>query len=136
MSAQSERSLGEGREPLDLLVVGSGVAGLFAALCAAPEARVRLVTKGPLLSSASFWAQGGVAAALGEDDAPALHAADTHAAGRGLCAPGAVEALTLEAPARIRDLVDLGTPFDEGLGLVAATAAGGSSMRPAPRPAR
>ncbi len=101
----------------DLLVVGSGVAGLFAALCAASEADVVLVSKGPLLSSTSSLAQGGIAAAMGEDDSPALHAADTLRAGRGICRPSAVAALTDEAPARIRDLVELGVEFDEGLGL-------------------
>ncbi|MBM3677587.1 MAG: FAD-dependent oxidoreductase, partial [Actinobacteria bacterium] len=66
-------------EPVDLVVVGSGVAGLFAALCAVaePTARVLLVTKGPLLLSASSLAQGGISAAVGDDDAPELHAADT-----------------------------------------------------------
>ncbi len=101
----------------DVLVVGSGVAGLFGALCAASEADVVLVSKGSLLASTSSLAQGGIAAAVGEDDAPELHAADTLRAGRGLCRPSAVTALTEEAPARIRDLVELGVEFDEGLGL-------------------
>jgi L-aspartate oxidase len=101
----------------DVLVVGSGVAGLFGALCAASEADVVLVSKGPLLASTSSLAQGGIAAAMGADDAPELHAADTLRAGRGLCRPSAVTALTEEAPARIRDLVELGVEFDEGLSL-------------------
>jgi L-aspartate oxidase len=101
----------------DLLVVGGGVAGLFAALCAASEADVVLVSKGSLMSSTSSLAQGGIAAAMGEDDSPELHAADTLRAGRGLCRPSAVAVLTTEAPARIRDLVELGVEFDEGLGL-------------------
>src|SRR5215470_4982903 len=98
----------------DLVIVGGGVAGLYAALCGAVEADVVLLTKGPLLSSASFLAQGGVAAAVGEDDDPALHAEDTLRAGRGLCRESAVHALTEEAPARVADLVDLGVPFDPG----------------------
>ncbi len=102
---------------LSLVVVGGGVAGLFAALCAAAEGDVLVLTKGPLLSSTSLLAQGGIAAAVGEDDAPALHAEDTLRTGRGLCRPSAVEVLTDEAPARIRDLVELGVDFDEGLGL-------------------
>jgi L-aspartate oxidase len=102
---------------LDLLVVGGGVAGLFAALCAAREGRVLVLSKGPLLASTSSLAQGGIAAALDEDDAPALHAEDTLLAGRGLSRRSAVTALTDEAPARIRDLEDLGVEFDEGLGL-------------------
>jgi L-aspartate oxidase len=69
------------------------------------------------MSSTSSLAQGGIAAAMGEDDSPELHAADTLRAGRGLCRPSAVAVLTTEAPARIRDLVELGVEFDEGLGL-------------------
>jgi L-aspartate oxidase len=101
----------------DLLVVGSGVAGLFGALCAAAEADVLLVSKGPLLSSTSSLAQGGIAAVVGDDDSSELHAEDTIRAGRGLSRPSAVAALTEEAPARIRDLVELGVDFDDGLGL-------------------
>ncbi len=104
-------------ETCDLLVVGSGVAGLFGALCAASESDVLLVSKGPLLSSTSSLAQGGIAAAMGDDDSPELHAEDTLRAGRGLSRTSAVLALTHEAPARIHDLVELGVEFDEGLGL-------------------
>jgi L-aspartate oxidase len=102
---------------LALIVVGGGVAGLFAALCAAAEGDVLVLTKGPLLASTSLLAQGGIAAAVGDDDDPSLHAEDTLRAGRGLCRPSAVAALTGEAPARIRDLVELGVEFDNGLGL-------------------
>jgi L-aspartate oxidase len=102
---------------LALVVVGGGVAGLFAALCAATEGDVLVLTKGSLLSSTSLLAQGGIAAAIGDDDSPALHAEDTLRTGRGLCRPSAVSLLTEEAPARIRDLVELGVEFDEGLGL-------------------
>ena len=101
----------------DLLVVGSGVAGLFAALCAASEADVLVLSKGDLLASTSSLAQGGIAAALAPDDSPELHARDTLEAGRGLSRPSAVHTLTKEAPARIRDLEELGVEFDEGLGL-------------------
>jgi L-aspartate oxidase len=96
----------------DLLVVGGGVAGLYAALCAAADARVLVLSKGPLVSSASYLAQGGVAAATTPDDSPELHARDTLEAGRGLSRPSAVHALTEEAPARIVDLADLGVSFD------------------------
>jgi L-aspartate oxidase len=106
-----------GTGEVDLLVAGGGVAGLFAALCAASEVRVRILTKGPLLSSTSLLAQGGIAAAVGEGDSPELHAEDTLRTGRGLSRPSAVCVLTDEAPARIRDLVDLGVEFDDGLGL-------------------
>jgi L-aspartate oxidase len=101
----------------DLVIVGSGVAGLYGALCAAADARVLLVSKAPVLTSSSWLAQGGVAAAAAPGDAPELHAADTVAAGRGLCRESAVRALTLEAPARIVDLADLGVRFDDQLGL-------------------
>jgi len=101
----------------DLLVVGGGVAGFYAALCAANEADVVVLTKGPIKTTASYLAQGGVAAAVGSDDDPALHAEDTIAAGRGLSRPSAVSVLTDEAPARVADLTDLGVEFDSGLGL-------------------
>ena len=101
----------------DLVIVGSGVAGLSGALCAAAEARVLLVSKGPVLTSSSWLAQGGVAAATAADDAPELHVEDTLRAGRRLCRESAVRALVEEAPARIVDLADLGVPFDDELGL-------------------
>src|SRR6266576_4380313 len=82
----------------DLLVVGGGVAGFYAALCAANEADVVVLTKGPIKTTASYLAQGGVAAAVGPDDDPALHAEDTIAVGRGLSRPSAVSVLTDEAP--------------------------------------
>ena len=105
------------RTECDLLVVGGGVAGFYAALCAANEADVLVLTKGPIKTTASYLAQGGVAAAVGPDDEPALHAVDTIAAGRGLSRPSAVSVLTSEAPARVADLADLGVEFDPGLGL-------------------
>ena len=76
-----------------------------------------MLTKGPIKTTASYLAQGGVAAAVGPDDDPALHAEDTIAAGRGLSRPSAVSVLTDEAPARVADLADLGVEFDLGLGL-------------------
>lgn len=101
----------------DLVIVGTGVAGLYAALCAAAEADVEVVSKGSLVSSATYLAQGGVAAAARPGDSPELHAEDTLRAGRGLCRPSAVRALTGEAPARIVDLVELGVEFEEEPGL-------------------
>jgi len=97
----------------DLLVVGTGIGGLYAALSAASESEVLVLSKGPLFSSASYLAQGGVAAAARAGDSPALHAKDTIDAGRGLCRPSAVSVLTEEAPARIVDLLELGVELDD-----------------------
>jgi L-aspartate oxidase len=86
---------------------------LWTALRAAEQGgRVCLVSRTPLSLSASFWAQGGLAAALEPDDTPASHAADTIAAGRGLCRRAAVEVLVAEAPAAVRDLQSRGVVFD------------------------
>ncbi len=104
------------QDAADLIVVGGGVAGLYAALSAADDADVLMVAKGPVAATNSWHAQGGVAAALAGDDSPALHAEDTLLAGRGLCRESAVRVLTEEAPARIADLVEAGVEFDEGLG--------------------
>jgi L-aspartate oxidase len=94
-------------------VVGGGAAGLWSALRAAElGGRVCLVSRTPLRESASFWAQGGLAAALEPDDSPDLHAADTIAAGRGLCRTSAVRVLVEEAPAVVRDLIARGVVFD------------------------
>src|SRR5262249_6055430 len=101
----------------DLVVVGSGIAGLFGALTAARDGRVLVVSKGPIGASSSYLAQGGIAAATQASDSPELHAGDTLGAGRGLSRPSAVEVLTEEAPARIADLLDLGVEFDDELGL-------------------
>ena len=96
-----------------MAVVGAGAAGLYAALCAARGgARVALVSSSPLAASASYWAQGGVAAALAPDDSPELHAADTLAAGRGASRPSAVSALCEEAAACVHDLEAIGIDFD------------------------
>ena len=95
-----------------VVVVGAGLAGLTAAMAAAP-ARVLGLTEAPLNQGcSSAWAQGGVAAALGADDAPELHAADTVAAGAGLVVPEAARLLAEEGPAAVRRLAELGAPFD------------------------
>ncbi len=94
-------------------MVGGGAAGLWSALRAAEQgARTVLVSRTPLSQSASYWAQGGLAAALEPDDSPDLHAADTIAAGRGLCRSAAVRVLVEEAPATVRDLIARGVVFD------------------------
>jgi L-aspartate oxidase len=100
---------------LDLLVLGSGVAGLSAAVRAAANDRVRVgvLTKGELVQSATRWAQGGVAAVLGGDeDSTDLHLADTLAAGAGLCDVDAVRVLVDEGPVRVNELIALGAVFD------------------------
>jgi len=100
-------------EAVDTVVVGAGAAGLFTALAGAEQgARVVLVSRSPLAQSASYWAQGGLAAAIAGDDEVALHVADTLQAGRGTCRAAAVQILCEEAPARVRELEDLGIPFD------------------------
>lgn len=94
------------------LIIGGGLAGLSAALEAAPR-RTLVVTPAPLLQAcASAWAQGGVAAALSASDAPALHAADTEAAGAGLVEPAAARLLTADGRATVEWLAALGAPFD------------------------
>jgi L-aspartate oxidase len=94
-------------------VVGGGAAGLWSALRAAElGAEVCLISRKPLAESSSYWAQGGLAAALEPDDSPERHAADTIAAGRGLCRTAAVHALVEEAPAIVRDLIARGVVFD------------------------
>ena len=105
------------RERSDVVVVGAGVAGLSAALAAADAgASVLVLAKASHTSSNSYAAQGGVAAAVGPDDDPALHAADTLTAGRGICRSSAVRLLAEEAPARISQLRRLGVRFDDELG--------------------
>lgn len=101
----------------DVVVVGSGIAGLFAALTAARTGRVLVISKGPIGASSSYLAQGGIAAATRSGDSPELHAEDTLRAGRGLSRASAAEVLTQEAPARIADLLELGVEFDDEPGL-------------------
>jgi len=117
--------------PSDLIVVGAGAAGLFAALTAAGAgATVTLVSARPLAETASYWAQGGMAAALAPDDAPALHLRDTVTAGRGLVRRSAAAVLCDEAPARFTDLEALGVHFDgDGRGGVALGLEGGHGVR-------
>src|SRR4051812_36469180 len=115
----------------DLVVVGAGAAGLFTALCATREgASVTLVSAMPLAETASYWAQGGLAAALALEDSPGQHLEDTLAAGRGLVRRSAAETLCDEAPARFRDLVDFGVRFDaDANGHVELGLEGGHSVR-------
>jgi L-aspartate oxidase len=115
----------------DVTVVGAGAAGLFAALAAARDgARVALVSRSPLAESASYWAQGGIAAALAFEDSPELHAADTIAAARGVAKESAVQALCEDSPERVRELQQLGVRFDaDRHGALALGLEGGHSVR-------
>ena len=113
------------------MVVGAGAAGLYAALCAAREhATVVLVSATPLAQTASYWAQGGLAAALAADDSFELHLRDTEVAGRGLVRRSAAEILVREAPECVGDLQALGVRFDaDRFGRLALGLEGGHTVR-------
>ena len=118
---------------LDLLVLGSGVAGLSAAVQAATAedgCRVGVLSKADLHQATTRWAQGGVAAVLGGDpDSTDLHLADTLAAGAGLCDVDAVRVLVDEGPGRVQDLIALGAVFDlDAAGGLALAREGGHSV--------
>ena len=94
------------------IVVGAGIAGLMAAIKLAPL-DVTVICKTRLgFGAATDWAQGGIAAAIGKDDSPSLHAIDTHLAGAGINDEKLVDILTHDAPARIEELLDFGAAFD------------------------
>jgi L-aspartate oxidase len=116
---------------VDVAVVGAGAAGLYAALCAAREGgRVALLSAMPLAQTASYWAQGGLAAVLATDDSPELHMSDTERAGRGAVRRSAAEVLVREAPACVGDLERLGFHFDaDRRGRLALGLEGGHSVR-------
>ena len=144
-AAQPNGTIEPTGEILDVLVLGSGVAGLSAAVrLAAPLSptggaadagdglRVGVLTKAELSQSATRWAQGGVAAVLGGDeDSTDLHLADTLAAGAGLCDPDAVRVLVDEGPARVHELIAMGAVFDRqpGGALALAREGGHSTAR-------
>ncbi len=94
------------------LILGAGIAGLFTALKLAPMPSIVLAGTRPGLSGSSAWAQGGIAAAMGEDDSWQSHAHDTMVAGAGLCDRAVVDLVAREAPERIADLIGYGVPFD------------------------
>ncbi len=94
------------------MIVGGGVAGLRAAIGLAPAGRVLVLTKADPTESNTGYAQGGIAAAMGDDDSPSLHAGDTMRAGDGLCDEAAVRVLVEHGPHDVRELIDWGARFD------------------------
>jgi L-aspartate oxidase len=115
----------------DVAVVGAGAAGLYAALCGTREgATVALISATPLAQTASYWAQGGLAAALAASDSAERHRRDTELAGRNLVRGSAADVLAQEAPACVRDLQELGVRFDaDRFGQLALGLEGGHSVR-------
>lgn len=111
----------------DVLVVGSGVAGLSTALHAREQGwRVTVATKAGIDDGSTNWAQGGIVAVLDSDDSPAAHALDTMVAGAGVCDAAAVDVLASEGPSRVRELIRHGAVFDRGAdGGLAVTREGG-----------
>jgi L-aspartate oxidase len=118
-------------DQLDVVVVGGGAAGLYSALTAADAgSRVAVVSRKPLSESSSFWAQGGLAAAIGDDDSPELHIEDTLAAGRNACRRSAAELLAREAPGVVAELERRGVEFDRDTdGSLSLALEGGHSRR-------
>lgn len=113
----------------DIIVIGSGIAGLYTAIEAARDHRVIMITKNALLESNTRYAQGGIAAVTSEDDSPAYHREDTLMAGAGLCSSAAVDVLVNEGPAGVQELIRLGTAFDLENGELALTQEGAHSRR-------
>jgi L-aspartate oxidase len=100
-------------EMTDYLVIGSGIAGLRAAIALAPHGRVLIVNKGNPPESASEFAQGGIAVVMDPRDSTEAHISDTLRAGKGLCRPEAVEVLVKEGPDRVQELIRWGARFDQ-----------------------
>ena len=126
---KNNRNRHERSSEYDVIVIGSGVAGMFAAIKAARFARVCLLTKDALYNSNTWLAQGGIAAALGGDDSPGLHMADTLSAGAGLCDAEAVKVMVEDGPQRINDLVEMSMPFNLVEGKLAMTREGAHSKK-------
>lgn len=117
------------RYKFDFVIVGTGLAGLYSALCASKNWKVALITKSTIELSNSYWAQGGIAAAIDKDDSPELHYEDTIKTGRGLCRTDAAEILVNEGRERIFELIKMGMPFDKQNGNIALGLEGGHSKR-------
>ena len=97
----------------DTVIIGSGLAGLTAAFHSSKYGNVAIVTKSQLDTSNSYYAQGGIAAAITKDDSPEQHLKDTRDAGRGLCDTNAVKTLVNEGKERVLELIELGMTFDK-----------------------
>jgi len=129
MPAQRSHTTRKTLSAVDFLVIGSGVAGLRAAIGLSRAGRVMILTKGITAEGSSIYAQGGVAVAPEEEDI-ALHREDTIRAGKGLCREETVQVLVAEGPARIQELIDWGARFDrEGTGYAFAREAAHSRDR-------
>ena len=117
------------QQKYDFIIIGTGLAGLYTALEASKYGSVALLTKEKLNISSSYWAQGGIASAIGSDDNPSLHYEDTMEAGRNLCNIDAVKVLVNEGIDRIRELINLGAPFDRENGEITLGREGGHNRR-------
>ncbi|MHB8126002.1 MAG: L-aspartate oxidase [Desulfitobacteriaceae bacterium] len=113
----------------EVLVLGSGIAGLYSAIKASEHFQVTVLTKKKIEESNTGHAQGGIAVAMDEDDSPALHYDDTLAAGAGLCDPEAVKILVEEGQARVEELIKMGAYFDRSNGVLAFTKEAAHSRR-------
>ena len=113
----------------DVLIVGSGLAGLSSALLLAPTCRVAILTKRAVREGSSGWAQGGIAAVWDKDDSFAAHVDDTLVAGAGLCDPAATQFVVEGAPQAIAWLQQMGVPFSQEDGHLHLTREGGHSAR-------
>ena len=116
------------RRSFDVLVLGGGIAGLTAAIGAARRWRVGLLTKSTFEETTTFLAQGGIAAAIGEEDSPDLHFKDTIGAGAGLCDEEAVRVLVNEGPDRVRELMEICPRFDKVDGQIVLGREGAHSL--------
>ncbi|MHC1693702.1 MAG: L-aspartate oxidase [Eubacteriales bacterium] len=118
------------REEYDVIILGSGIAGLYSSLHIDPSLRCAVVTKDDARHSNSYFAQGGIAAVMSKEDSYTLHVDDTLEAGAGLCERSAVEVLVSEGPENIRELVEMDVPFDVNAeGELLITREGGHSQR-------